>query len=163
MNRHLNYMQAVLRGMDFVAGFALILIMLLTSLDVILRYLGHPIQGSYDMVGLGGAFILGFALPRTSWDKGHITVDIFTEKLSKKIKIFFDLITRCLGAFIFFLLGWNLAKLGASFFRTGDATMMLGIPLYPAVYALMVCAFAEFLVLVLDLGRVWCSKEGSDE
>lgn len=164
MERYKGIIQTVNKGMDLVAGTALVLIMLLTSFDVILRYLGHPIQGSYDMVGLGGAVMLGFALPRTSWDRGHITVDILTEKLSQKARVVFELITRCMVAFLFLLLGWHLGKLGARFFQTGQGTMTLGIPLYPVVYVLMICAFVQFFVIVADLGTVYHRmKEGGYE
>ena len=63
MRQYLDIMQVVNKGMDFVAGAFLVAIMLLTSLDVVLRYLGHPIQGSYDLVSFGAAFVIGFALP----------------------------------------------------------------------------------------------------
>ena len=89
-------MLIVSKVMDCVAGTALVLIMLLTSLDVVLRYLRHPILGSYDMVSMGAAFVIGFALPRTSWDKMHISVDILVVKLPQK-RIVFDLITRVMG------------------------------------------------------------------
>lgn len=159
MRKCFKFIKLINKSMDVVGGSALVFIMLLTSLDVIVRYLGYPIQGSYDIVGLGGAVILGFALPRTSWDRGQITVDILTEKMSRKVNFVFAIFSRCASAFLFLLLGWNLANLGVSFHKTGEGTMMLGIPLYPIVYALMLCSFAEFLVLLLDIARICGVKE----
>jgi TRAP-type C4-dicarboxylate transport system permease small subunit len=158
MDRYMNIMQALKKGMDCVAGTALVLVMLLTSLDVVLRYMGRPIIGSYDMVALGGAFILGFALPGTSWDKMNITVDIIVERFPARARRFIDLFTRCMAITLFIVLGWNLGKLGMSFYKTGEATLTLGIPLFPVVCCLSLCAFAECFVLLADMVRIASGK-----
>jgi len=152
MNRFLSITQALSNYMDVVAGTALILIMLLTSVDVVVRYLGYPVPGTYDLVSLGAAFVLGFAIPRTSWDKGHVTVDILVERLPRK-RVIFDIATRIIGFIFFFLLGWNLVKTGISFVRTGDSTQTLAVPFYPVAFALGLCAFVECIVLLSDLAR----------
>jgi TRAP-type C4-dicarboxylate transport system permease small subunit len=161
MKRYLSVMMIVNKAMDCVAGTALVLIMLLTSFDVVLRYLRHPILGSYDMVSIGAAFMIGFALPRTSWDKIHISVDILVFKLPRQ-RIVVDLITRVMAMALFLIIGYNLTKLGASFSRTGDSTLTLGLPFYPIAYALGICAFVECLVLLADVVRVFY-KEGQHE
>jgi TRAP-type C4-dicarboxylate transport system permease small subunit len=153
MKKYLRFMQIVNKGMDLVAATVLVLIMLLTSLDVVLRYLGYPIQGAYDLVTFGAAFVIGFALPRTSWDHGHITVDILVEKIPKKRAIL-DVITRIMAISLFVLVGWNFMKLGASFFRTGEGTLTLGLPLYPIAYALGISAFIECLALLGDIVKM---------
>ncbi len=51
--------------------------MLLTVADVVLRLLGRPIVGTYELVALGGAVAIGLSLPLTSWVRGHIYVDSF--------------------------------------------------------------------------------------
>jgi TRAP-type C4-dicarboxylate transport system permease small subunit len=153
MKKYLSFMQAVNKGMDFVAATVLVLIMLITSLDVVLRYLGYPIQGSYDLVTFGAAFVIGFALPRTSWDRVHITVDILVEKIPKKRAIL-DVITRIMAISLFVLIGWNFLKLGASFLRTGEGTLTLGIPLYPIAYALGISAFIQCLALLGDIVKI---------
>jgi TRAP-type C4-dicarboxylate transport system permease small subunit len=153
MTRYLRIMQAVNKGMDLVAGTALVSIMLLTTCDVILRYLGHPILGSYDLVSFGAAFVIGFALPRTSWDKMHISVDILVEKIPKH-RFIADIFTRVAALALFVLLGWNLALLGAGFHETGEETLTLGIPLFPVAYALGLCAFLQCFALIGDVVKL---------
>ncbi len=153
MDRYLTILQIVNKGMDFVAGTALMLIMLLTACDVVLRYLGHPILGSYDLVSFGAAFVIGFALPRTSWEKMHITVDIFVEKIPAH-RFILDIVTRAMAFALFVLLAWNLTILGADFFKTGEETLTLGIPLFPIAYALGFCAFLQCFALIGDVVRI---------
>ncbi len=153
MKQYLSVMQVVNKGMDIVAGSVLVMIMLLVSADVVLRYLGHPIQGSYDLVCFGAAFVIGFAMPRTTWDRVHITVDILVEKIPRK-RVVLDLITRVMAIALFLLVGWNLIKIGASFYRTGDGTLTLGLPLYPIAFALGISAFFECLALIGDIVKI---------
>jgi len=153
MERYLNTIEAVNKGMDLVAGTALVLIMLLTTCDVVLRYLGHPIPGSYDLVSFGAAFVIGFALPRTSWEKMHITVDILVEKIPSH-RFIVDIVTRTMALALFVLIGWNLILLGTGFLKTGEETLTLGIPLFPIAYALGFCAFLQCFVLIGDVVRI---------
>ncbi|HOE18552.1 MAG TPA: TRAP transporter small permease [Syntrophorhabdaceae bacterium] len=153
MKWFLNVMDSLSRYMDLVAGIALMFIMLLTSFDVVLRYLGRPILGSYDMVLLGGAFAIGFAVPRTSWDKTHVTVDILIDKLPSRKEIL-NLSTRVISLVFFIILGWNLIKMGVSFFKTGESTLTLALPLYPVALALGLCCIVQCLVLLADMVRI---------
>jgi TRAP-type C4-dicarboxylate transport system permease small subunit len=153
MNRYLTVMTVVNKCMDFVAGTALLLIMFLTSCDVVLRYLGYPIQGSYDLVSFGAVFVIGFALPKTTWDRMQVTVDVLVDKIPDQ-RIVLDVITRLISIALFALVGWNLTMLGASFFKTGESTMTIALPLYPVAYALGISAFLECMALVADLIKV---------
>jgi TRAP-type C4-dicarboxylate transport system permease small subunit len=142
--------------MDVVAGAALCLMISLTTLDVILRYLGRPIPGTYELVALAGAFVIGFAIPKTSWDKTHVTVDILVAKIGSR-RIALEVVTRVFSLFLFFLFGFNLITLGASLARTGEGTLTLVLPLYPVAYALGICCFAECVVLLADIVKVTCT------
>lgn len=153
MERFLSIIQAANKGMDLVAGTALVSIMLLTTCDVILRYLGHPILGSYDLVSFGAVFVIGFALPRTSWQKMHITVDILVEKIPRR-RFILDIFTRAMAIALFVLVGWNLVVLGADFLKNGEGTLTLGIPLFPMAYALGFCAFMQCFTLIGEVVRI---------
>ena len=159
--RFLNITLKLNSLMDFVAGSVLVLMMLLTALDVILRYLGRPIPGTYELVSLAGAVVIGFAIPRTSWDKTHVTVDFLVDRFAERRGVF-EVTTRVFSLFLFLLLGWNLVLMGASLAKTGEGTLTLCLPIYPIAYLLGICCFAECLVLVADIVRV-ASKGDSDE
>jgi TRAP-type C4-dicarboxylate transport system permease small subunit len=153
MERYLRFIQMATKGMDLVAGTALVSIMLLTTCDVVLRYLGHPILGSYDLVSFGAAFAIGFALPRTSLEKMHISVDILVERIPKR-RYIVDIATRFMAFALFVLVGWNLFILGAGFLDTGEETMTIGIPLFPMAYALGCCAFLQCFALLGEVIKI---------
>ena len=58
------------------------------------------------------------------------------------------LFTRLLGMGFFALLGCNLYLLGADQYRSGEVSLTLHVPYYPAAYILALCAFVECLVLL---------------
>ena len=67
--------------MYVIAGIALTLMVAITVADVILRIFKMPIVGTYEIVGLLGAIMVGFAIPQTSRAKGHVSMDFLEGKL----------------------------------------------------------------------------------
>jgi TRAP-type C4-dicarboxylate transport system permease small subunit len=135
------------RVMDVVGGTILTLMMFITVLDVVLRFFKKPITGTYELVFLGGAVVIGCAIPITSWEDGHVRVDFLLEHFPRMVKKAFTLFTRVLGMAFFVLLGCNLALLGTDLFKSGEVSLTLHVPYYPAAYILALCAFVECLVL----------------
>src|SRR5512133_3311950 len=91
--------------MDVIGGVILSLMMLITVLDVILRLFSKPITGTYELVFLGGAVVIGCAIPRTSWEGRHVNVDFAVEYLPGTYKKIIMIFTRVLGIVFFALLG----------------------------------------------------------
>ena len=154
-------MDAVLAGieklskwMQAVSCVALTCLMLLTTIDVIGRSFGHPVIGTYELVGLGGAVVIGFAIPITSWIRGHIFVDTFYRNFSKPVQNGFNVATRLISLVLFVLIGWNLFKLGYELQTAGEVTLTRHIPFYPVAYGLAVCCFIQCLVLICDIMKI---------
>jgi TRAP-type C4-dicarboxylate transport system permease small subunit len=154
MDAVLACVEKVSKWMQAVSCFALTCLMLLTTIDVIGRTFGHPIIGTYELVGLGGAVVLGFAIPVTSWIRGHIFVDTFCRKFSRPVQNVFNVATRLLSVVLFVLIGWNLFKLGYELHTAGEVTLTRHIPFYPVAYGLAVCCFVQCVVLLCDIAKI---------
>ncbi len=139
------------RLMYVVAGVALAGSMFLTVADVFLRTLKRPIVGTYELVGLLGALVVGFAIPQTSRLQGHVLMDFVTAKLSAGIQRVLQVITRILAMGLFAVIGWNMVNLGNDFRRVGEVTPTLQLPLYPVAYAVALCCLVECFVLFADM------------
>jgi TRAP-type C4-dicarboxylate transport system permease small subunit len=141
--------------MQVVSGAALVLIMLLTVADVCLRnLLQKPIVGTFEIVGLGGAVIIGFAIPITSWLRGHIFVDFFVQGFSKGWQAAFNIGTRVLCIGLFILIAWNLFIYANSLYASGEVTLTRQLPFYPIAYGLSVCCIIQCLVLISDITKI---------
>ena len=117
MERLLRIVSKISKWMNAMAAVALAFMILLTVADVILRSFRRPIIGTYELVGLTGAVIIGFSIPFTSWMKGHINVDFFILKLPQKGRKIFTIVTKCLGIGLFLIIGWNLMILGMELYK----------------------------------------------
>ena len=153
MERYLSIIQVINKGMDLVAGTALVSIMLLTTADVVLRYLGHPILGSYDLVSVGAVFVIGFALPRDLLAEDAHSGG-YSRRKDPAAPLHSGYGHSRYGSRSFRSGGVEPCVLGADFFKTGEGTLTLGIPLFPMAYALGFCAFLQCFTLIGDVVRI---------
>jgi len=158
MNGFLNKINGLSRFFNVIAGISLTFLMLLTVMDVILRALKRPIVGTYELVAFSGAVVIGFAVPLTSWLRGHIFVDFFILRFSQKVRNIFNITTRCLVIVLFFLIGWNLIKYGMDLQKSGEVSLTLQMPFYPVAYGVAVCCFVQCLVLICDVIKILGGK-----
>jgi TRAP-type C4-dicarboxylate transport system permease small subunit len=158
MNGFLNKINGLSRVFNVIAGISLTFLMLLTVTDVILRALKRPIVGTYELVAFSGAVVIGFAVPLTSWLRGHIFVDFFILRFSQKVRNIFNITTRCLVIVLFFLIGWNLIKYGIDLQKSGEVSLTLQMPFYPVAYGVGVCCFVQCLVLICDVIKIFGGK-----
>lgn len=148
-------LRIVSKILSVVGGTALTLMMFLTVSDVIMRSVGYPILGAYEMVALLLAVVIGFAIPLVSLDKGHVIVEFLLEKLSKRAKAVMITFTRILCIFLFAVIGYNLFLIGNEFHISGEVSSTLKIPFFPIAYCVGVCCFVQCLVLVSDIVVIW--------
>ena len=154
MKRILDNVLWLSKFMNVIAGVMLTLMMLLTVSDVILRYLGRPIRGTYELVALAGAVAIGFAIPITSWMKGHIYVDFLVNAFPGRGKTLILVTTKLVGIFFFLIAGIYLIANGLSMRASGEVSPTLQLPFYPVAMGLGVCCFIECLVLFADILKI---------
>jgi TRAP-type C4-dicarboxylate transport system permease small subunit len=139
------------RLMYWISGLALASIVFLTVADVILRRFRMPIDWALEVVVLLGAIAIGFSIPQTTLDKGHVCMDFVTEKIPQKWQTIFSVITRGLGIVMFGIFGWRIFPYGNNLWRSNQVTPILEIPEYPVAYGIGICCFIVCLVFFRDL------------
>jgi len=137
--------------LNWTGGVVLALMMLLTVLDVVLRYMGRAITGTFELMSFGGALVAGFAIAQTSLDGAHVNVDMLTVALSEKGRRLLTVLTKLLGVGVFALLAWSLFLKGNDLYKTGEVSLTLHVPFYPVAYALSLSAVVECFVLICDV------------
>jgi TRAP-type C4-dicarboxylate transport system permease small subunit len=139
-----------------VASAALLAIMLLTCLDVSMRYfLSRPIAGTYDVVSLLGAVLASFAMPFTMLQKGHVAVEILIQSLSRSKQLIIETLTHVLGILLFLILVWQSVVLAQDMKAAGEVTPTLLVPFYPILYCMAVCFFGLCLAILVNLLQIW--------
>jgi TRAP-type C4-dicarboxylate transport system permease small subunit len=140
---------AVSRWFNYVACTGVVVMMLLSCADVMLRLLGLPIPGAYEMVGLLGAVIISFAMAYTSLQRGHVAVEMIYEKLPPRAQCFVDSAGNLTGALLFGTIAWQSSVYGADLRQSGEVSLTLQMPLYPIVYGIAFgCGLLALMLLV---------------
>jgi TRAP-type C4-dicarboxylate transport system permease small subunit len=151
MNTYDHIIKGLSRFMYWIAGAALTGMMFLTVADVFLRLFKRPILGTYEIVSLLGAVVIGFAIPQTSIDRGQVLMDFLTGRFPSAVQQALHILTRLLGIILFVIIGWNLIDMGNDLRKISQVSLTLGIPEYPVAYGVALCCFIECLVLLSEL------------
>ena len=136
---------------DYIAYAGIFLTMVLTVMDFVFRSFGKPIHGTYDVIGLLQVILVCFALPYCTFQKGHIRVDMFVERLPKRAQRVIDGIIGFLSLGFFLVAAWQSILLANSLRRTGEVSMSAFIPLYPFIYPV---AFACLFIALMSFSDI---------
>jgi TRAP-type C4-dicarboxylate transport system permease small subunit len=158
METLIRILQKVSKILSTIGGAALTFMMCLTVADVLLRAWGRPILGTYELVSLTLAIVIGFSIPKVSLDRGHVYMEIVLEKLSKRDRAIMNTFTRILGLILFAIIGYNLFLIGNEFHVSGEVSSTLKLPFFPISYFVGVCCFIECFVFMFDIVKVWRGK-----
>lgn len=156
MHSKLNgFLTVVTKILNYIGSAALTFMMLLTVADVIMRAFGHPIIGTYEVVGLSLALVVGFTIPKVSYDRGHVYMEVLLERLPQRNKDVLNTFTRILCILLFVMIGYNLFSAGNEFRMSGEVSPTIQLPFYPLAYGVGICCFIECLVFVNDIVNIW--------
>jgi len=139
------------RKFNWVAAGGIIIMMLLTSADVVLRLFRHPIPGTYDIVCMLGVVVISFSLAYTSAEKGHIAVEFLVQKLPPRVQAGIAVFNNFFATILFALIGWQSIAYASSLKENGEVSLTLQMPLHPFVYGISVGCGLLCLVLTLEM------------
>jgi TRAP-type C4-dicarboxylate transport system permease small subunit len=130
------------------AQIVLVLMVLLTVVDVCLRYIfNNPIVGSYELTEFMMAVLVFASVGFTQSVKDHVSVDLVVTKLPDRVRALLEAITCLLAFGLFGLAAWrNELHTGTTWARH-DVSAELFIPVSP--FVLFVALGLAVLSLVL--------------
>jgi TRAP-type C4-dicarboxylate transport system permease small subunit len=132
----------------WISCVAISAIVCLTVVDVVLRKFGTPIDFAIELVILLAPIAIGFALPQTSAEGGHVNVDYLQNKLSPGRYRPVFVLTRFMGIVLFTAVGFYTIRFGARLLQVHQVTPVLQLPEFPVAYGLGACFLLEALVLL---------------
>jgi TRAP-type C4-dicarboxylate transport system permease small subunit len=138
-------------GFNWVAVIALAAMMFLTSADVILRYFGLPIDGTYEIVCFLGAMAVSFALGKTTFNRGHVSVNLVTKMLPAPVRTRMALFTQTISLVLFAAISWESFKYGRELWESRVTYGTIELPIFPIVFGV---AFAFSLASLVILAQI---------
>jgi len=133
------------------AGAAVAAMVVLTSVDVVGRYFGHPVRGTYEIIELLGAVTIMGALPYTKAIKGHVAVEFLYLRLPRLGKVILDTLMRLVVLGLFVFLTWRFVLYGRDLHASGEVTATLHWPIFWVPYWMAGCSAAVVLVTLYHL------------
>lgn len=116
---------------------ALFLMMCLTVVDVIGRYLFNaPILGSFEMTEFLVLVMVFSFLGFAQAQKSHVTVDILYDRLPGGLKRIISLLNYLVSFVVVFIIAWMGFEKGIESFHNGEKPLNLAVPNYPFVFFL---------------------------
>jgi TRAP-type C4-dicarboxylate transport system permease small subunit len=151
-------LKVVTKILNAIGGAALTFMMLLTVTDVIMRAAGHPLVGTFEVVALSLALVIGFTIPKVSFDRGHIRVDLVIEVVSKRTRDLMNTFTRLVCLALFIIISVNLFSVAAELHASGEVSPTIQLPAYPFAYGVAVCCCIECFVFIFDIVKIWTGE-----
>lgn len=120
-----------------VSAVVLFLMMMVTAVDVIGRYLFNtPLAGGFELTEMMLAALIFCGLPLVSKRREHIVIDTFDPFMSRQVKQFFNVLADVVCFLTLSGIGYLIFRRAVRVAEYGDTTNVLKLPLAP-VAALM--------------------------
>lgn len=144
----------------WIGGIALVIMTLIACANMLLRPLGFPLKGAYELVGFLGALVVAFPLGYAQITRAHIAVDILANRFSKKTQKAMDVVNSFFCMIFFILVAWQIAVFATTILRRGETSETLRIIYYPFVYAVALCCLLLAFVLLIDFLKLIAPRKG---
>lgn len=148
-----RFLRATISGSAAVAGAGILLMMSVTCLDVVLRRFGSSIPGAYDIVRLAGGVVIATSLPLTTAVKGHVAIEYFFHRLSRRGRFAVDCLMRILQTAGFSIAAWSFAVKGGRLLRDGEVTPTLQAPIFWLAWLVAASCALSALVSLFHLAK----------
>ncbi|HHK75207.1 MAG TPA: TRAP transporter small permease [Rhizobiales bacterium] len=136
-------------------GILLLLIVFVTVLDIVLGgVFSRPLASSYEIVVMGIGVAVFTFLPYAQLRRAHIRVNLAARFMPQRLRRVWDGVIALAFAGFAGVLIWRMSLGGLDYYRYGETTSILGIPLWWAFAPVLISLFlwaAASLLRVLQL------------
>jgi TRAP-type C4-dicarboxylate transport system permease small subunit len=153
----MKYLTRVVRGIGgagvILGGGTLTAIMMLVVANVLVRFFGQVIAGTYELIEITIVVTIAFAVGYTALEQGHVTVAIVVSRFSKHVQTIFQTFTLVISVGYLGLMVWATLDLIHAKAPLGEKTELLGVPFQPFRYIWLLGLLFFCFVLLIDLFR----------
>jgi TRAP-type C4-dicarboxylate transport system permease small subunit len=136
-------------GLKTIMAIFLFVMMVLTSADVIGRYvLNAPISGAFEIVQYLMAVVVFAALPVTTASDGHQSVSLIPQTMRGSIGRAHRVFIRLVSAIALFVIAWRMAAQAQILDGSQQVSGYLQLPLAPIAAVMAAFAALAFLIIV---------------
>ena len=141
------------QALAWAAGLVLVAMMLFTVLDMVLRMIGHPVAGSYEVIGWLSATAVALALGYAQVHRSHVSINLLVTRLRGRLRAGVELATSLCSLLLFGAVAWYLVRYGGVLQESGSLSETLQWIVYPWVYVVALGAVGLTVALLVDFVR----------
>lgn len=144
------------RLLALLGGVLAVSLALLVSTSITLRALElGGVRGDFEFVQMGVALIVFAFMPWCQARRGNVMVDSFTTRLPLRFQAALDALWEVVFAAMMALIAWRLGAGALEAARSGTTTMVLLLPIAPAIGACAALAgFTALIALAMAVMRL---------
>ncbi len=155
MDRLARVVHSMSRRMCWISVLVISAMMGLTCADVVMRYFGHPIRGTYDIIGILGGIIIALSLSYSHVMGRQVAVESIFSRSHQIVQTIVNSVICLLSMGMIGLIAWRCIVLGNNLWRTGRVSDTVRIPLFPFLYVLTFGCTIYCLVLLIDFFKIF--------
>ena len=148
------------KGLAFVAGFSLIAMMLVTVGEMVFRMFGKPMAGTVETIGWLAAVTTAFALGYAQIHQGHVSIDLFTSRLTPRLRTLINILVYLASTTLFAVVTWNIFRHAGVLKQSGSLSETMKVIVYPWVYLVSLGCAGLTLALFVDFAKSCASVLG---
>lgn len=152
----------VAQGFCWLGGVALIALTVLACINMMLRPLGSPLAGAYELIGFLGALVVAFPLGYAQLARSHISVDILASRYANRTRRLLHGINSFVCSLFFLLVGWQSARYATTVWKRGETSETLRMIYHPFVYAVALCCLLLAFLLLIDSLKTFLAAKETD-
>lgn len=141
--------------LNLIAGSALMLMMIITCIDVIGRYVfNKPLVGGVELIEVLLGVMIFTALPVISWRNEQVVVDILDPFVPARVHLIRDILFNIVTAIALVVIGMRIWDLGARASSHGEVTEYLHLPVGTIVsFFGVMCWFTAAVLVTMGIYR----------
>ncbi len=124
--------------------------MVMAVANMVLRPLGIPVTGSFELMGLGCAITAALGLALAQEQKSHISVDILFSHFPPVARAVLNALGCIICTLLFTAASWRLFHMGLTQLETGEVSETLRLPFYPVIWIVAAGFAALSLRLMIE-------------
>jgi TRAP-type C4-dicarboxylate transport system permease small subunit len=149
-----KWINSISRALNWIAAVFLLIMMVLTVFNVIIRHPFHSIPGIVEIVSFSFVIVVFFGLAYTTIKKAHVEVDLVVTRFPIKTQTIIGIFTGILSLGIWVLITWQSSVYGLDQILGGEFEPVLGYPVAPFRIILVIGCIMLCLVLLIDLVKL---------
>jgi TRAP-type C4-dicarboxylate transport system permease small subunit len=139
-------LEPVLKAAHFASALPLIALVIITTVDIVARYLFNAsLYDTFEITRMLLSAIISLALARSCYDGDQISVTLVTEKVSPRLRNFFNTIVSLVGFLAFIVITAYAILKGIESYQRHEYQGWMELPTHPSKF---IFAFGCFLTLL---------------